>query len=457
MSSTEKKSEQDSTKLVEHVQFVHFSLVVIAIAMLAILTLDQHAKISAAAKQAKEVKEIIDIWKNDWLVNHYKALDTVITANENELAQSFFPDGYMIVRDHPILIKEENIILKFSKASVFITEDENLRQLIKKSNGIQDDKPEIEINDFLLDKPINLGQFMTIWDGFKEPHYSHFFRHIPNNVFIQKGSNALVKVESFSSCPGCSAQDILRPKKISDAERSIFSGFKSLPEYQYINSGGQDYQIRIPVTAKKVEFNFHSILLDFCADRGVKPSWNANSDFEEIAPELSELAKKNSYNNIPIDDLQNILRVEVERSREKLSAFSITIPAEGLRIWGSFTLVIIQLYLCLHLLMLNNKISDEKDPGLSVPWIGIYPLNFTAYITFVSAALLPVCTVTVATVTDHDLYTTDIRSLLFNVILIVASLVLSVFTAWTYFQVWRRIKNFFGKDPIVTSIMNPNP
>jgi hypothetical protein len=453
VNNTLQQNNQDSTKLVEHLQFVHFWVVVISIAIIAILTMDQRDKVDRAIGQLNEIGRVLDSWNPRWLdqlvdskvpqstkaSQQPRAMEINLTGFNNSLvAQVETAEGQV-----------ENIGLRLVTNRVFVTGDESLENLLREdyANGLPDqitkrNSKSSALYDLYLRKPESLHDFVLIWNGLAKPHRIAAFTSLVDAIRIQKTPVVVDGPESdFSShfvfkrftipsqdSPQKVRTLFLKPSYLEEADRKGFESFPGCADYAFMPFDAQRPLVWVLSCPEIVELDAREALRD-----SSKLQWRLKQ-FAEVAPELTEVSK--DLETLPFEALNRVLQKERDRTREKLSVFGMQIPAEGLRRWGSLTLVVVQLYLCLHLWVLTNRISRD-DPALSVPWIGIYQNVWAAFITLFSATVLPFFSTVVVTT---DLLNGKATFTPFNVILILSSLALAVITSWIGLKLWRKLR-----------------
>jgi hypothetical protein len=92
--------------------------------------------------------------------------------------------------------------------------------------------------------------------------------------------------------------------------------------------------------------------------------------FSEAFADLNELT--NGLQSDKIDELQDWLSIQQsQHNSESFEAFGVHFPASATVAWGTVVVLAIQIYLLLHLRELAPKLTSE-DPGLDVPWVGLY-------------------------------------------------------------------------------------
>lgn len=120
--------------------------------------------------------------------------------------------------------------------------------------------------------------------------------------------------------------------------------------------------------------------------------------FSEAFADLNELT--NGLQSDKIDELQAWLsNQQSQHSSESFEAFGVRFPASATVGWGTVVVLAVQIYLLLHLRELAPRLTSD-DPGLDVPWVGLYRWSVSRLM-MTASLLLPAFTIFVLNADSH--------------------------------------------------------
>jgi hypothetical protein len=120
--------------------------------------------------------------------------------------------------------------------------------------------------------------------------------------------------------------------------------------------------------------------------------------FSEAFADLNELT--NGLQRDDIDELQAWLsNQQSQHSSESFEAFGVRFPASATVAWGTVIVLAVQIYLLLHLRELAPRLTSD-DPGLDVPWVGLYRWSVSRLM-MTASLLLPAFTIFVLNADPH--------------------------------------------------------
>jgi hypothetical protein len=120
--------------------------------------------------------------------------------------------------------------------------------------------------------------------------------------------------------------------------------------------------------------------------------------FSEAFADLNELT--NGLQSDKTNELQAWLsNQQSQHSSESFEAFGVRFPASATVGWGTVVVLAIQIYLLLHLRELAPRLTSD-DPGLDVPWVGLYRWSVSRLM-MTASLLLPAFTIFLLNADSH--------------------------------------------------------
>jgi hypothetical protein len=371
---------------VEHLRTVHFTLVVVSLALVVLLTSDHKSTVSKARDELKDIGGVINNWDVNWMAaeanNHLTdpKLPSAKLPDDpgKELIEVTTPDGRKVVLrlhyDGPnwtVNTRDDELHntglplppcpreLTYAPGSVFEFRqfwDDLAKPLAFKVPFKLDDAPRAFIADLTLSSSL--------------PEEAHFVsgKKPSGEVHLKLASPADSLWASWAH--GYTKGFYISERALSP-DNWITTSSAGLPSNEYIVVAVNEYEA-----------------FDFDPQRklNLPPAVWRHRPFSDAFPNLSNVTQK--YEKLRFDEIDNILETEESRAGDSFEAIGIKFPAEGVTRWGLLLILGIQLYLFLHLHELTPKLKPT-DEGWEVAWIGVYKSHLARVLYFASSVLLP--------------------------------------------------------------------
>jgi hypothetical protein len=156
-------------------------------------------------------------------------------------------------------------------------------------------------------------------------------------------------------------------------------------------------------------------------------AWQSK-DFENVFPELDQVAKERQLFDVRFDHLRTNLISEESSAKEPFQVFGIKFPIEGTTRWAVLLILAIQGYLWLHL----NEYWRRGAPKADVAWIGVYPGSAPKAVSALTMLIVPVLVVVLLCVRQGLVPLKPITNTILGSLACTLSVVLAVRTANTY-------------------------
>jgi hypothetical protein len=149
--------------------------------------------------------------------------------------------------------------------------------------------------------------------------------------------------------------------------------------------------------------------------------------FSEAFADLNELT--NGLQSDKIDELQAWLsNQQSQHSSESFEAFGVRFPASATVGWGTVVVLAVQIYLLLHLRELAPRLTSD-DPGLEVPWVGLYRWSLSRLM-MIASLLLPAFTIFVLNADSHHWFRAYGLAHWKTQLAPIGSIILSLYLTW---------------------------
>lgn len=418
------------SKSVEHLRFVHFTIIITLSALLIATLFDQNKLFDNAIK---EIEIITAITKNTPSLNGLfnKVINDAVTKSKhNKLIKKYIKD------EHNTRVEKEDFSYVEELGTPTFLEKYTWTKVIGKLSGSEGVTPtDKDLSNLKIDTVTNLAEFKYLWDISESlVHFDAITgRDTSKLLLIEK-----VAVSNFESVLAtqipreivCSkdrrlskgfstigATDSYYPSHIFDyglincsSKKNIFNSYVT---EIYIKNENQPANGRLISQFKNLDIylisNTHKsidIELQKALIRQAKTDRTIiNGNFKESFPSLNILFEK--YPFVKFDELSingkgklNSLNATVQAMKSStsnmVSILSINIPAEVIFPWGTIILMIMLIYFYMHLKEYANKLTlsrrENNPPAEEVPpWIGIYKNDYIAkFVTLISLCLLPI-------------------------------------------------------------------
>lgn len=111
--------------------------------------------------------------------------------------------------------------------------------------------------------------------------------------------------------------------------------------------------------------------------------------FDNVFPELATFA--GDFTGISLTDAAVVLHQERAHIPESVELLGMKLPVQSVAAWGTLAIIAVQLYLCLHLYELLQRVT-RKQAYTDVPWIAVYTNQIAQTVFILTAGLLPPAT-----------------------------------------------------------------
>ncbi len=396
-----------STDYVEHLRTVHFSLVVLCVALIVLSLSRRPNEIQLAHAQIVQVQELVNGSHRDWDWN-WDWLETQLKDQTAELERHF---GHPPDFEYDTVTFESRGIIRRVPLSI-LRGDYIVRNPEKSPKGLIFLSSAIPFSDEQLKKPKTLREFRELWEGLSS---ENLFMILPEKIsrtaFLihprEFGGKAYSRVIVSFSKTGRSMGKSSGPCQDGPDPHRFFLGEysqhamedikKDNPQFEYRyyygctlsteGSGTEEMPseaLTLPIESfSKVPFDGQTALI---AHSRSEWAWHHGS-FDYSFPQLSAATKE--YEDLDITKIEQVLAEEDKRTGDSFEAIGVKFPADSVHLWGILIIVGIQLYFWIHLRERSSKLS-EGDTGWDVAWIGVYPSKVARVAMFSSTLVLPV-------------------------------------------------------------------
>jgi hypothetical protein len=466
-----KVGQNDSTELAIHIRKIHFTSLIICIAIFVSIYSSSTSDIEKAIDQLQEIEEVVQRWKPTWLRDYAKQIVLKNNLLDRVYENSFTiktEKGYFYIwdegqqkiislfenynsQDDSLLFKNRTEVIKIEVDSQgWIVE-------ISKNSSYQ-----LTPNRNILDEnwvPKNLSDFKLLWNClqedqsivlFKKPIgivYLHYYTKNRKFSLVSSGKYAkwqLAENEQPEDTVRCS----LAPKKVKFDSLSFkrvedkFPEFK-LDQYNFtLMQNNIPGALEIPIEVDRFLFNaqsgiLHEMILQTHHKGALrKSSYNwKTGNFEYSFRPLDKIT--NSYQDLQFSKIEQILESERKRSSEYFDFFGTKVPLSIIFPWGILILIATQIYFNLHLDALVKRFS-VKDKALSTAWMLFYPGLYPFVIFITSAIIFPLTTGIMLIVRSYYIYSANL--LIFAVFLLALPiLIMNTLSLWRSTRSIRKI------------------
>lgn len=353
-------------EIAQHLRFVHFTVVLTSLALLAAATLDAPSEAARADAQLREIIGAMRNWEPSFL-----------TDRAQEAA-------------HAVLGVPEQFILRFEArpegfgAPTFFTS-------IEGPYG-QAEADVLRVSD--IDPPTSLAGFADLWDGLNDccrlavpVRFADrvAVSRIPLVGEVEAQPLRWFAVDISSGAPGVHRRLALRTRPAADDVIEIGGGV--LPGAWVLRGSVADrasrWPVSLPVTTRVVAFDAQQALQD-----QLRTSWLGGA-FDFSFRELSRVTE--GYRNVDLNILGIIVESEARRAGQQIETFGLKLPAAVVGVWGLPILLAVQLYFLVNLVVFAQHAFAEPEPANvpPVPWIALYPGLLPRLLMLSSAVILP--------------------------------------------------------------------
>jgi len=423
------------TEQAKHLRTIHFTLLVTCAVIYIYGVLANPGLYGMAAKELNKVKQVISNLKPDWyskyrkdnriqdyinsqpylVINHDPSGSDYKFYVENPIGKRYFPPGWK--KEYNDYSKKsapfdtlftygkddlnERNRNKFLNIDVLLLSDfKNFWNSMHHANVLYD----IQNADSIAVLPAELNEYYKIItnpklgrsDDYKILDKTNYLsdNKIKKLVVIERKSDNEYSILTSKPLP-TKQQEGVRIKAVPYSNLQVvhpnqaFTFDKLLNNTNYYFPGmvkidGTPYIFILGATVKaRPEDN----LLDFFLElHDLKQLKLSVGSFEEIFPNLDEATR--DFQKTTIVDSETILKTVSKLSGDEISIFGIKIPQDGLRTWGMFAVLVIQLYLMLHLIEFSTRVHSNVDTW-AANWIGAYQHILARFVTLITIGFIP--------------------------------------------------------------------
>jgi hypothetical protein len=362
-----------SADYVEHLRTVHFTLVVVCLALVVLITSDRKSAVSKARAELNGIRSVVRNWDRDWVAKEaervftgsklpYAQLPAEPARSQIELA---IPKGkaqvFNVVYDGP------NWMLNAPDDSLFspILSNYPLTELQPPPSGLQEFHRfwDLLAKGLQFEVPVELADAPLAFYG-SEPGKARFVSG--RKAVVPVPLRVRLSIKQLATHPG----------------GSIAAGFYGSDWRAPFGNTRFRLGSVIVIPVKRSE----TVYLDpYPRFVPANSGWR-REPFNDAFPNLSAVTK--NYEELDLDTVDKILEGEESRAGDSFEAIGIKFPAEGVTRWGLVLILGIQLYLFLHLDELGPKLKPT-DEGWEVAWIGVYKSHLARVLYFASSVLMP--------------------------------------------------------------------
>jgi hypothetical protein len=456
----------DPVKHAEHLRMVHFTLVIMCVALLAASIPNKSKKVERALDQLQQIISVQSIRKKaKGPLNPNEAmLQKIGEAHSTGDPRNL--DGGYPAKGPAALIKvalpedhtDVEIMLPPLWHNVDIARvqlwkpDKTSRQESERTRFFfQNTRPGLGSDSRIpsLWADFNLESFRKFWDGLDLLNSVFALNRVYPYAYIGKDDSQAnegewVKVNIVDARAYKGRAGTLKllpdrgPLRSSWPTRMHRSSYAYQWHVRLTSEDGfkENYSITIPLSYKQVEVNAQAICSRLFKNEPTP------GRFDKSFPALKELTEFTE--SLPLDRLKQQLESEQERSREGFEIFGVKLPTELIGTWGILSLLVVQLYFWLHLLRFVKQAREDRGNDASVsqiPWIGFYPEKITRFIFIFSSVGLPLIIVGYISFKAWQAYA-DITAELFIILVFNCCCVaMAMITLNTILRMWRSLEN----------------
>lgn len=362
-----------SKDYVEHLRTVHFTLVVVCIALVVLITSDRKSTVSNAREELKGIRAVAEKWDRDWIKKEaaisFAGMQLPVAQLPADAGHSEveidLPNGKSVVMQ--LVYDGPNWMMNAS--------DDSLRSPIPYRYPL-----------LLQEQPLFLNGFHEFWDSLaKRPRFEVPLTLDDTPRAFHQGQPLTARFVSGKK------PTISTPLHLKLSIRQIEADARyEYPKGSYVSEPGllmpfaTTYSlgdgVAVPITGSK------SVFADVYAHFIPADSGWRREPYNDVFPNLSSVTK--NYEQLNFETVDKILEAEESRAGDSFEAIGIKFPAEGVSQWGFVLILGIQIYFFLHLYELTPKLK-ASDEGWEVAWIGVYKSHLARTVYFISTVLLP--------------------------------------------------------------------
>jgi hypothetical protein len=376
-----------SKDFVEHLRTVHFALIVTCVALIVIKTSGTESSYQKARDQIELVKQLIpEMNANAFADNAEKVYNAANNRNASNYINSYHRGSEML------------------RASISVSDVFLVAEAPYRGSEPPKTHPGYPVgtmkwaNTSIPSQMSSLETFKTAWDAISK-HYL------------------------LGSCNGITAPELVRNHDIEKLFTADGPAGKAKAADAYLScspENEEDYAVEEELGARRPQSTGdsdpllvladtgHSVIVGLL-DQGYVPFFPQDvlrakfpdlpqGKFSEAFADLNDLT--NGLQSDEINELQAWLsNQQSQHSSESFEAFGVRFPASATVGWGTVVVLAVQIYLLLHLRELAPRLTSD-DPGLDVPWVGLYRWGVSRLM-MIASLLLPAFTIFVLNADSH--------------------------------------------------------
>jgi len=410
------------TESVVHLRSVHFSLLVVCVALYGLTVAGKSRDFDNALAQLAQIEELMNRWEPRWLESAAGKLvegqdpkagpeyyDVWVECRfDCEDTKSWEPFGPMVstrglrleLRGNRTLLPLPEYLLTLARPQDTPRPDDRSGPLWPRAGKLPRLDPQfvqpvpdhypLTFSHLEFAAPPTLKSFETLWNGLGsgEATLTYAIDQKFWWVGIAKARQSQPAFEDLdiltvqdnpdTTWPAVSLRLEPMPERMQGwwrdrTEHSI------APTHQYTGYTPWGV-IHVPALVDRVKMSSLPAFIDY-----YDLPWSPGT-FAMNFPDLSALTLDTS--EYSFDKLRAILKNQSDRSRDDIELFGLTIPAVVISTWGGPIVILVQLYFLLHFRAFRQQLALDRETPLA-PWIGIYPDVISKATTVISAFALP--------------------------------------------------------------------
>jgi hypothetical protein len=407
-------------ELVEHIRTIHFTILVVALALTAALQIEPRRPLERAAADAEAILLLSQRWDET-----FKAIDKAVNEEIDSNAP-LFPDERKVIVEPKLHYHVQTVIKGTGLLSIGFVGSSRWALIQREADN------SYHTTDY-LNYWQTLNDFRSFWDGV-----------VGAPLFVPV---VLSRSDPTDTSCGNLRFDRGNGKKETDVASDVFPEanfeykvisrhgsrtWSMQPELHYfIGRRGTTEPISEtclfqPVDVEAVDVNMGRMFQPLTPEAAHWGNGPSSSEFPEL------IAASNYLEDTPLQNLASALRDRANADTERVEVFQAQIPASAIPSFGSLILILCELYLLAHLLELRNLIKSSRPSEWPSGYIGLYSNLFIFSFTIVTLAILPLIPLIWSAIRNTG--STRILSVAASAI----SLFLGVGCSWILFSIRKR-------------------
>jgi hypothetical protein len=383
-----------SKDYVEHLRTVHFAMIVVAVALIALVFSAKEYNSLQALVEIEQIIELRKVWSPQW-----------IEQNSDKNHNVFVHWGTNYGSQQP-------------QTKMFVRVEKSRRKGLKVGNLFVLDLPksEDEVRFYRVRErryypqlspiPNNLANFRSWWTSIAEPTIEVLPRFLSSKCSFRPESYFDVPVAACRILGSGTLDDRYRASRIERVIKASYNSKLSIDgvDLPTIGSNGkltfsdnmerhyEDLELQLEGRDKLSNTQFVAEVSDadiFIVDRAIVAAafFNSrNGEFKDVFRDLIKAARGMEF--LELEDIKKHLAESVGKEENVFEMFGVKFPADQITFWGAACLVACQIYFCLYLKQRVGNLSHDAD-AWQVPWIGMDHSIMARILFFVTLVLIP--------------------------------------------------------------------